>query len=420
MMRSMYSAVTGLRNHLLRMDVIGNNIANVNTVAYKSSRVTFKEAFYQTLRGGSAPSEDSERSTGGTNPQQVGLGSLIGSVEVLQGQGAIESTGKMTDLAIDGAGFFVFRTPDGGFAYGRGGNLSLDSGGYLVSQDGLYLLGWKAVDGRIDSGNEAALGPLRIPLQESIGAEATANMKWGGNLDATLPQGEVLTRSVQVFDSQGGSHLLVFEFKKTGDNTWTSTLVRVDDQPIGDASNPGPTVTVEFNTDGSFRAASGVQPLVVDGSILGGVENLSITVDYSGVTQYKSEATVNVAERDGHPPGILETFTVDDKGVITGVYSNGLVRPLAQVALATFTNPAGLSKSGGGLYRETPNSGARVVSAPGTGGAGSIMPSSLEMSDVDLAREFTSMLVTQRGFQANSRVITASDEMLREIVGLGR
>lgn len=419
MMRSMYSAVTGLRNHLLRMDVIGNNIANVNTVAYKSSRVTFKEAFYQTLRGGSAPSEDSERSTGGTNPQQVGLGSLIGSVEVLQGQGAIESTGKMTDLAIDGAGFFVFRAPGGGFVYGRGGNLSLDSGGYLVGQDGLYLLGWKAVDGRIDSGNEAALDPIRIPLWESIGAEATANIKWAGNLDATIAAGESLTRTAQVFDSQGGSHLLVFEFKKhdTEPNRWLCSLTMVDGgKPTG---NPG-SVEIAFDLEGRFISPPDPFIFTISSTDLGDVSDLEIKADFSTLTQYKSEATVNAAERDGHPPGILETFTVDDKGLIAGLYSNGLVRPLAQVALATFANPAGLSKSGGGLYRETPNSGTRVVSAPGTGGAGSIMPSSLEMSDVDLAREFTSMLVTQRGFQANSRVITASDEMLREIVGLGR
>ena len=409
MMRSMFSAVSGLRNHQIRMDVIGNNIANVNTVGFKSGRVNFQELFNQTLRGASATRDD----RGGTNPQQIGLGMTVSSIDTLHTQGNLQVTGKMTDLAIEGNGFFILGRGSG-HLYTRAGNFDKDALGYLVNPDnGLRLQGWMATDGVLPtSRDERNLQDIRIPVGSTVPAAATTSVVYGRNLSADVPNGTTYESPIKVFDSQGRLHTVVVTFTKTATNEWTWEA-----QWEGDPPNPPEgTGVITFNPDGSFASVTSDQ--ITFNPV--GVDPISVTVDFSRVTQFSGDTTISAIERDGYMSGTLEDFTIDANGVITGTYSNGLTRTIAQVALCSFVNPAGLLKLGQNLYQESNNSGMPEVGELGRGGRGTVAPSNLEMSNVDLAKEFTEMIVTQRGFQANSRVITTTDEMLQELVNLKR
>ncbi|MGB9866835.1 MAG: flagellar hook protein FlgE [Bacillota bacterium] len=406
MMRSLFSAVSGLRSHQIAMDVIGENIANVNTAGYKASRVTFKEMFSQTISGASAPTAG----RGGTNPQQIGLGVTLGSVDSILNQGNLQPTGKVTDMAIEGNGYFVLREGNKTL-YTRAGSFDLDASGTLVDSSGRQVMGWMANNGVFGTRSDSTLTTITIPMGQSINATPTTRAAWYHNLDSRAEIGETRVTSMTVFDSLGNAHQISVSFTKTGVNEWAWS-----------ASGSGISVTgngsLVFDDGGKLVSSTG-GPVEVDLRAVGAA-NLSITMDFSNVTQNAAESTVELAERDGCPPGSLETITVDGSGVISGVYSNGISRPIAQIALATFPNPAGLAKSGSGVYEESNNSGPRQIDQPGTGGRGRIVPSTLELSNVDLANEFTSMITIQRGFQANSRVITAADEMLQELVNLKR
>jgi flagellar hook protein FlgE len=399
----MFAGVTGLRNHQVRMDVIGNNIANVNTVAYKASRADFQEAFSQTLRGSSSPSGE----RGGTNPQQVGLGMTLSSIDVIHTQGSPQMTGGLTDLAIEGGGFFLL-SGAGRLVYTRAGNFHLDASGYLTGGGGMRLQGWMAVDGEFTAKDEGTLTSIQIPAGVTVGARATDAMAFGQNLGSSSNVGDSFVKTVDVFDSLGTTHSVVVTFHKTGVNSWSW-----DARVQGVAAGSG---TLGFGSNGQL-GTGGTGTVAFTPA---GANPVSITVDFGKVTQYFAETTVAASERNGHQMGSLQTFTVDATGVITGVYSNGLNRKLAQVALANFTNPGGLIRSGENNFAESNNSGLRQIGIPGTGGRGMVAPNSLEMSNVDLSLEFTNMILTQRGFQANSRIIGATDEMLQELVNLKR
>ncbi len=406
MMRSMFSAVSGLKTHQIRMDVIGNNIANVNTIGFKTGRVNFQEMFSQTMRGASAPTGEG----GGTNPQQVGLGVSLSSVDTIQGQGNLQSTAKTTDLAIQGNGFFVVED-SGTRLFTRAGMFDLDSQGNLVDQGGRRVQGWMATNGVFGSKDTATMSNISVPVGQVIQATPTTEVEWGHNLDAGAATGFIRTTSVDVLDSLGRSHSITVAFEKTAvPNQWTWTA-------SGPAFTPGTdSGTLTFNTDGSFDAATGGPPSFTPV----GAEPLSVTWNFSRVTQNGGESTLEFIDRNGSPMGTLGKITIDGEGVITGTYSNGESQQIGQLCVANFANPGGLLRIGDNLYVSSNNSGPEQIGEAGTGGRGDIKPSALEMSNVDLAEEFTSMIVTQRGFQANSRVITASDEMLQDLVNLKR
>ncbi|BCV24929.1 flagellar hook protein FlgE [Gelria sp. Kuro-4] len=444
MMRSMYAAVSGLRNHQTRMDVIGNNIANVNTIGFKKSRVTFRDAFSQILRGASRP----EGGQGGTNPMQVGLGMVLGSIDTIHTKGNTQTTGNMTDLAIDGAGYFILNSGSGSPVYTRAGAFRFDGEGNFVNPDGLKVQGWYLDEqGNRLAGPGGTVDPTAdptdlalIPALTKSPPKPTSSVKLSGNLDAGTAAGESFTRSFTVYDKLGNPYSVSVRFTPTTNaNEWTweipnpastttpfvsGTLtfgadgtfssVSVDasngDKWSGTVNQSGSSVTLTFSPDGTIDNPPYSQ------------DDCPQTFDFSGITQYadpRGESLINVTQ-DGYTKGDLEEITVDAGGVVSGSYSNGVSRPLLKVALATFTNPGGLISKGGSLFAVSNNSGAPEVSEPGSGQAGAIAPSSLEMSNVDLSEEFTDMIVTQRGFQANSRVITVSDEMLQELVNLKR
>ncbi|MDP2858207.1 MAG: flagellar hook protein FlgE [Bacillota bacterium] len=408
MMRSLFSGISGLRNHQTRMDVIGNNIANINTVAFKSSRVNFQEVFSQTLRGGSSPGEYA----GGQDPMQIGLGMALGSIDSVNIPGNVQTTGLMTDMAIQGDGFFILSDGSGKY-YSRAGDLRRDGQDYLVSVQGMRVKGWMAASGEFGTRNRETMTDLRIPMGKGIPAKPTEAAQFTRNLDSGAPVGTQVNVAFGAYDSLGNSHDVTVSFEKTAglrEWTWTAT---------GAGVAPGSTGTIIFGPDGAFDSEDeGLITIAAPAA-----EDIVIDPQFDEMTQFSSPDGVSTAElsgSDGSGPGVLKSFTVDSQGVITGAYSNGANQPIAQVALAFFPNPAGLLKIGEGLSIETANAGLCRVDAPGSSGTGAIAPASLEMSNVDLAAEFTNMIITQRGFQASSRIITASDEMLQELANLKR
>ncbi len=424
MLRSLFAGVSGLRNHQVRMDVIGNNIANVNTVGFKASRVNFAEALSQTIRGAQAPSE----ARGGMNAMQVGLGVQVGSIDTLFTQGNLQYTGNLTDLAIQGDGFLVVGDGLRRF-YTRDGAVVMDADGNLVhASSGLRLMGWQAdATGAVDTAGP--LAPLTIPVGTQIPPRATARATLAGNLDGGAPvydPGDPATASgrwtttLTVYDALGNPTQLRLVFTKQGANEWQWELF------YGDEPSPVGSGTLSFaDPDSPGRLSDPTAPVEVTVPLSSlapdlGAPDLTFEIDFGGVTQYASPSTVALQSQDGYASGSLESFAIDGNGVITGLYSNGRTQVIGQVALALFTNPGGLLKAGSNLYAESSNSGPAAVGAAGTGGRGTLTAGALEMSNVDLAQEFTNMITAQRGFQANARVITTSDELLQELISLRR
>ncbi|NLM96251.1 MAG: flagellar hook protein FlgE [Halanaerobiaceae bacterium] len=437
MLRSMYSGVSGLKAHQIKMDVIGNNIANVNTIGFKSSRVNFKEMLNQTLQGASAPAEDGTR--GGMNPQQIGLGVGIGSIDVNHTQGNLQPTGKTEDLAIDGNGFFVLSNGSQNF-YTRSGALTLDEDGNLVnSTNGLKLQGWMAdASGNINTNQR--LEDIIIPIGTSMGPRATTMVSFGKNLNSevedyvdedTTPDSR-RTATIDVFDSLGTQHTISIEFRKlsTADNIWEWTVEPAPGSNAGitDADNIQGSGTITFTPEGKFDSftsdtvnADGDYCISFNpiGTSEGSASPQEIIIDFSGMTQYADPYTVDGITADGYSNGELKSYSINDAGIITGSYSNGLTRAIGQIAIASFNNPAGLTKEGD-VFVSSPNSGIPQIGVANSAGRGKIASGSLEMSNVDLAEQFTEMITTQRGFQANSKIITTGDEMLQELVNLKR
>ena len=407
MMRSMFAGVSASRAHQAWMDVIGNNIANVNTTAFKSGRVTFEEVLVQTLRGGSAPVQGGR---GGINPMQVGLGISINSVDTDHTQGNTQPTEEPSDLAIDGVGFFILNDGER-TCFTRNGSFRISADGTLVSTAGDRVQGRQAnpYTGVID--RTIPIGDIKILLGQVMEVSPTRNVSLRGNLDSMSNVGDTVSAPLHVYDSLGQIHLMNAEFEKLADNQWTWTLAE-DSDPL----NPIQTGTVDFTKGGKCST----EPQEITYIPGGGAEAQTFMLDFSWITQFSETPMVSMSFQDGFQAGTLETFNIDASGIITGIYSNGQQKVLGQIELATFGNPVGLMRLGGGLYQISPNSGSMNAGEPGRHGRGKIISGALEMSNVDLAKQFTDMIISQRGFQANSRVITTADEMLQDLLTLKR
>ncbi|EMO40092.1 flagellar hook-basal body protein [Leptospira noguchii serovar Autumnalis str. ZUN142] len=446
------------------MDVIGNNISNVNTHGFKTERVTFQDMISQELRGASEPKEN----IGGVNPQQVGLGSLIAAIDKIMTQGSLQTTGKNTDVAVSGEGFFIVKDGDKQF-YTRAGAFNLDKNGYYVNPaNGLKVQGWNS---RLDDkGNKyinsaASIEDIIIPVYSKEPARATSQIDFKSNLNSSAPavppdatqeeitamindpdpkmrRGHVTT--INTFDDQGIQREFKMEFYKVRDNTWKARLNMTDSTQLSvDVSGTGGqntqlpgNVELEFGftpdgklvyvSDGVDSMNSGKLNAKVSFRIPGNPAiqsfdlNLGEAGMVNGITQFSSDFTTKAVKQDGYTMGYLESFTIDNSGTITGVFSNGVRQPLARIATAVFNNPAGLDKAGDTMFAYSMNSGEPNIGEAGVQGRGKINAGLLEMSNVDLSDQFTDMIVTQRGFQANSRTITTSDQMIQEVLGLKR
>ncbi len=422
MLRSMFSAISGLRGHQEMMDVIGNNIANVNTVGFKSGRVNFQDILSQTLHGATAPSGG----LGSINPAQIGLGMTVAGIDVLQTQGNLQSTGKTTDMAIQGDGFFV--ESDGSqTVYTRDGAFDIALDGSLANPgSGLKVQGWQAdSSGKIDI--TQPITNLVIPIGQRTTALATSNVTLSGNLDAGSADATAVPTTMTVFDSLGIAHSVKVTFTKTSTaNEWT-WLASADASDTGiavtqTAASAGPPAvaavgngTLSFTSGGVYSGSTGSLAFTFPD----GATATTPKIDMSAMTQF-SGTSQPAGQTDGFTSGTLTTFAVGNAGQLSGVYSNGQTQVLGQIALANFLNSAGLLRAGQNNFSATSASGAANIGTAGTGGRGTVTTGALEMSNVDLATQFTGMITAERGFQANSRVITTSDEMLQELVNLKR
>ncbi len=418
MMRSIFSGVSGLRNHQTRMDVIGNNIANVNTVGFKASRVTFKEGFAQILQGASRPPGDTADVSGGTNPVQVGLGMNIGSIDLLFTQGSLESTGVNTDLAIQGDSFFVVSDGAQRF-FTRAGNFQLDANGRMVAATNGFVVQGRLADDRGVLND--TIQDVILPFGQKSPARATTEVSFAGNLNAEAAEGTTRETTVTVFDRMGVAHRITITFEKQEGTppTWDYEVTTDGGDIVS-----GATGTLTFDNQGRLADPLPSDPFVFTPS--SGADDVEIRLHFgqegglSGITQFAAPSTAVVREQDGFTMGDLQRFSIDSTGTIFGAFTNGVTLILGQVALADFNNPAGLERVGDNQYAVSPNSGQAVIGFAGEGSQSSITAGALEMSNVDLAQEFTNMITTQRGFQSNARVISTSDEMLQEVVTLKR
>ncbi|MEV4132516.1 flagellar hook protein FlgE [Dactylosporangium sp. NPDC049742] len=407
MLRSLFSGISGLRAHQQMMDVTSNNIANVNTVGFKSSQVVFQDTLSQMMRAAGAP----QQGQGGTNPAQVGLGVRLGAINTSFIQGSAQTTGRATDVMISGDGFFIVNSVDE-MLYTRAGAFNFDAEGKLVTPTGAAVQGWPAVNGTVNT--NAPVGDIRLPMGTLIAPNATRNMVIAGNLPADAPLNTTIPRSIKTYDVQGNVVTLTSTFTLTAggwevsisDGTTPSSPASLTFLPNGQIS--GPTYT---DSNGDTKIGLLYDP-DSDGN---GVE-----VDLAGLTEYTGSTTVSPLSQNGSPAATLQSFSINPDGQLVGVFSNGNKQTVAQLALANFNNPPGLEKVGDSLYRFTVNSGMAQVGVAGTAGLGTLQSGATEMSNVDLAQEFTNLIVAQRGFQANSKVISTSDEVLQELVNLKR
>jgi flagellar hook protein FlgE len=393
------------------MDVVGHNIANVNTAGYKSSVITFQEALSQVLNGAGAPSVGTA-GNGGTNPLQIGLGTRIGTIEGVFTQGASQVTGRNLDLALQGDGFFVLEGEAGRF-YSRVGNFSLDANGSLVAPGGLKVMGWMA-DATGTIASTTPISPIDLPLGVVIDPRTTTLVETGGNLPADAPVGDAATSSITIYDSLGAPHELIVTFTKSAANTW-DMAAEID----GTAATLSSSSLV-FDSAGALTGATTIN---VSGVTPPGADPLAFDIELGGATplvQYGGGASVEANSQNGAAIGFLREFAVGLDGTITGQFSNGETKIMARISTAVFGNPGGLQRVGESRFVATINSGEPLIDEPGSGNHGQVAGGTLEMSNVDLALEFTNLIIAQRGFQANSRVITTSDDVLNELVNLKR
>lgn len=546
LLNSLFSGVSGLKNHQTMLDVIGNNIANVNSIGFKGSRVTFSDTFNQFVRSGTNPSSTS----GGTNAYQVGLGMKLNSVDRNWNQGTFERTGITTDLALQGDGLFILES-NGSKFFSRAGAFTFDADGNLVNpQNGAIVQGKMATaDGVVPPGN--SLEDIKITSElKKLAAVATSKSTWGGNLDSTSSvtrsesviesgnlnsasavsdavtnggvtiyddngneytltttytktaadtwdftwdvtdkagtsvlssaaakevifdaggdinattgwdggappaletisdstlnlnfeldlstitqtsgtntvsanadnnrEATIVTGTVTIFDSLGKSHSLSVKFTKTADNNWNWN----SSVPSASGSLTGASGTIIFESDGSIKQTSASTVTFVPS---GGASQQNIDLNFgekfSGITQTSSDSVVSALSQDGSSSATLSDVSIDNYGYIVGVYSNGYSKNLAQVMVATFANRSALAGQGENMYTVSANSGDPIIGEPGETTNSTIQSGALEQSNVDLSEEFTKMIVSQRGFQANARVITVSDSMLQETTNLVR
>lgn len=407
MLRSLFSGISGLRAHQQMMDVTSNNIANVNTLGFKSSQVVFEDTLSQMMRAAGAP----QQGQGGTNPAQVGLGVRLGAINTSFIQGSAQTTGRATDVMISGDGFFIVNSVDE-MLYTRAGAFNFDAEGKLVTPTGAAVQGWPAVNGTVNT--NAPIGDVRLPMGTLIAPNATRNMVLAGNLPADAPVNTTIPRAIKTYDVQGNVVTLTTTFELTAGG-WTAT--------VSDGTTPSTPAALTFLPNGQINAPTYTD---ANGNTKIGLlydpdgDGVGVEVDLAGLTEYTGNTTVSPLSQNGSPAATLQSFSINPDGQLVGVFSNGNKQTVAQLALANFNNPPGLEKVGDSLYRFTVNSGLAQVGVAGTVGLGTLQSGAVEMSNVDLAQEFTNLIVAQRGFQANSKVISTSDEVLQELVNLKR
>ncbi|RAK51489.1 flagellar hook protein FlgE [Phenylobacterium deserti] len=413
---AMAAGVSGLITNSSALAAISDNIANVNTVAYKRAQVNFANVVTSQAVAG-----------------RYSAGGVQGVVRHYIGQqGLVQTANSNTDLAIAGDGFFITTakptglTPNDQRLYTRSGSFSVDADGYLVNDAKLYLQGWPMLpDGTFDfsPSDLSKLEPINV---RSLGTAVagTRNIGITANIDKraalSTPIGTVPPIEMQIIDSSGGSHTLSLQLTANGANDWTAEIRAI---PASDVTvNPIAAGAVVFDGDGNIdltATAAGLQDFQIQWDAALGLQPQDVHFDLRNLTQRPSDSTVDVISQDGTGPGQVNGVQVSDDGIVSVTFDNSEVRQIARIGLATFPNPDGLKAVSGNAYTPTIPSGEMVIKRPGAG-AGLISPSSLEASTVDLSAEFTGLITTQKAYSASSKIITTADQMLEELINMKR
>lgn len=435
MMRSLYSGVAGLKTHQTRMDVIGNNIANVNTVGFKGSTVQFMDVLYQTSQR--ATGSNPANGAGGTNAKQIGLGTATASItKQLEGTGSAETTNNPYDLMLNSDSFFIVSRGNINY-FTKVGAFKMDGAGYLVTGTGEMVMGWQVDPDNPTQIRKDTVSALQVESAENQYSEpqATTNAYVSGNIDKTDPvfeDGGAKIMNVTIYDEKGYGYNVKMNVKQN--NTADKNTYTVSIESITDSNNVPITAGYRLSGDqlvfdadtGAFQSVGGGKAITLT---INDDAFEPINIDFSTATMYATSASSTIKMNKGDLKGLgggrkvgkLDDVNINTDGKIYGVYDNGEEKLLGQIAVAKFANPAGLEAIGNSLYQTTQNSGDfDGIGQEVTEGGGTMSQGVLEMSDVDLSSEFTNMIVTQRGFQANSRIITTSDTMLEELINLKR
>jgi flagellar hook protein FlgE len=418
---SFSAGLSGLNANAVYLSVIGNNLANINTVGFKSSSVTFQDLVSQTVGGSSA------------NPMQVGLGVTTGSIAPVFSQGAIENSREATNVAIQGGGFFVVRG-QGGMAYTRAGNFSFNNDGKLVTPDGYFVQGYTTTDATtgaiVTTGQPSDIsvppGVLREPT-------ATSSIRTLTNLSAGAAAGDTFTTAVQIYDALGAPHVATLTYtKQAAAGTWNYALtVPGADITGGTTGTPFSVATgsVVFNSSGALATVNGAAPADVTITTPTWKNGAAASawswdlVDANGdasLTGYSASSATSSISQNGSAPGMIDNISIASDGRIVATFGAGQTVDVAQLSLASFNNPKGLVKLGSSRFGESQAAGIANIGVAGTAGRGTLIGSALEQSNVDIAQEFTQMILAQRGYQANSKTITVSDELLVDTLSLKR
>jgi flagellar hook protein FlgE len=415
-----YSGLSGLATNANALNVVGNNLSNINTVGFKGSSTTFSDIFSTTLGGVSTQ--------GNGNPIQFGLGTQVNGVAQNFAQSSFQSTGNALDMAIQGNGFFTLQTPSGQQVYSRAGNFTTNSTGGLVATDGSSVLGWVRDPTTGVVNTSAALAPIQINAGTTASAFATKNITTGMNLNASAATGatSIFTTPIQVYDSQGNTQSLVATYTKTAANTWSYAITG----PAGATMGGAATGTIDFSASGALLNINGVAATTLAANPVlnitwgNGAAASTINVDMvnidgsANVSQFSAASATSSSSQDGYGAGSLTSMTVDQNGIISGTFTNGQVIQLAQVALSSFNNVNGLVQAGNNHWAQSLASGSPTIGVANQGGRGGILGSNLELSNVDVATEFTKLILSQRGYEANSKIVTTTDQMMQVTLNL--
>lgn len=428
MMESLSAAVSGIEANQTMLDTIGNNISNANTPGYAEVDVQFADLLDQQLTGAATPTA----AAGGVDPTMVGSGTRVAATTTSFAQGSLQQTGQPTDVAIQGPGFLI-ANQNGSTLYTRAGNLTVDALGHLVTSSGGLVQGWQAdATGAINPNGPTTA--ITIPQGQLSTPVATQNINLEGNLQAWSGSGTAnpVTLSINAYDGLGATVPVTLTLTPTTGTADAWTLQ-------GTVPNPtGGTPTTLWNTPQALVFKNG-QLSTVNGTAVTGatalkVDNLpagynwptgnTLSIDVpapgttSSVTQLASPSSLEAASQDGVPSGSLQSFSIGPDGVISGTFSSGTTQALGRLALASFSNEQGLFKTGNGYYQTTLNSGVAQVGLPGTGGRGTLQGGALEMSNVDLAKQLTDLIIAQNAYQANTKVVSTSDQVLQSLVNM--
>jgi len=407
-MPSFSIALTGLEANSVALDTIGNNLANLNTTAFKGQTTSFSDLFYQNIG-----------STGSGDALQVGLGTQVSGTNTDFSQGSLSTTTNSTDMALNGSGFFV--VDQGGLEQlTRSGDFQLDQSGNLQTTTGAGVMGYAAANGVVNT--NTPLTTLQIPVDATQAAQATENFGITANLDAATAVGGTFSTTITMYDSLGTSHAATVNFTKTADNTWSYGI----SLPAGDATGTpvNNTGTLTFNSSGALLTPAANVTGISFPTLSDGANDMTFNWDlYNSagapqIGQTVGTSTATASTQDGFASGSYKSFSVDSAGVISAGFSNGQTETIGQIAVASVTNEEGLTVEGENNYQTTAASGAASVGAPGAGGRGSIEDDTLEQSNVDISTEFANLIVAQRAFEANSKTVTTFDTVTQETINM--